>query len=216
MTEEDKEKLEVENLEIKQAFAGVINNIFKSWKDRKMLDDVTDAVQDYLEQVKGKTFPIEPDVTCRALKSIVNKHSSWFNYDLLQFLVQNCGGKEEKDVLDHYIQETLKCYNKRPLVEMPPKSFDHESSSETHKRELIYKPPPPVSDAITGHEVSTIINRLKENLGLLSLIMKRHESGGTELYFGIPDKVDVETQTSFSFLTQWDKQRNVYYISEEL
>ena len=101
---------------------------------------------------------------------------------------------------------------------MPPKSFDHESSSETHKRELIYKLPPTVSDTITGHELSTIINSLKENLGLRSLIMKRHESGGTELHvlFGIPDKVDVETQTSFSSLTQWDKQRNVYYVSEEL
>ena len=216
MTEEDKEKLEIENLEIKEAFAGVIYDIFKSWKDRKMLDDVTDAVQDYLEQVKGKKFPIEPDVTCRALRSIVHKHSSWFNYDLLQFLVRKCGGKEEKDVLDHYIQEILKCYNERALVEMPPKSFDHESSSETHKRELICRLPPTVSDTITGHELSTIINRLKENLGLLSLIMKRHEPGGTELHFGIPDKVDVETQTSFSSLTQWDKQRNVYYVSEEL
>ena len=214
MTEEDKEKLEVENLEIKHAFAGVIYDIFKSWEDRKMLDDVTDAVQDYLEQVKGEKFPIEHDD--RALRSIVHEHSSWFNYDLLLFLVQKCGGKEERDALEHYIQETLKCYNERPLVEMPPKSFDHESSSETHKRELIYKLPPTVSDTITGHELNKIINSLKESLGLLSLIMKQHESGGTELHFGIPDKVDVETQASFSSLTQWDKQRNVYYVSEEL
>ena len=100
MTEEDKEKLEVENLEIKQAFAGVIYDIFKFWKDHKMLDDVIDAVQDYLEQVKGEKFPIGHDVTCRALRSIVHKLFSWLNNDLLQFLVQKCGGKEEKDVLD--------------------------------------------------------------------------------------------------------------------
>lgn len=217
MTEEKKKELEMKNFKVKQAYASTVFDIFDSFKGREFdIDKIACAVETYLNllQVKESDHDVAIFASFRAIQSIVLKHTSWFNYALLQFVVEKCGKKEEKDLLERYIQGPFECYRELPIVEVPSESFDCSGSKETHKREIFYRLPS--TDSVTTvHNLRSLTDSLQRQLNLFSLCLKRHEAGGTELFFGIPDVQDLQSRlSSFSSHTEWDEQRKVYRITE--
>ena len=94
---------------------------------------------------------------------------------------------------------------------MPSDGFGFRGSSETHKREFCHKIPATVSGQATLRDLKGISRSLEHNFGVSHLVFKHHEAGGTELYFGIPDKADVQSPaSSFSKRTKWDKSKNAF------
>ena len=199
---------------MKSEYGVTVYKIFKSFKERNAdVDDIFSAIECRLLQ-SGSVEICKPgqEITLQILRECILKNSSWWNCKLLQFVVECCGDKEERDILDQYINGPLKQCQELPIVEMPSNSFDYEGSSETHKRELCHEVPT-VSDQTTLHNLKNISSSLEHDLGVPNLVFKRHEAGGSELYFGIPDKADIQSPASaFSKHTKWDEHKNAYVI----
>lgn len=195
-----------------QAYASVIFNVFKVFKKREIdVDDVAGAIECYFIHHLQDNFERGDQPTLATLRNTVNKHSSWFNYELLQFVVNECGEVEEKDLLQHYVQGPLKRYQELPIAKMPSKLFDYKGSSETHQIEASFKLPVPVMET-TAHDVKDMSNRIKERIGVSSLVLKRFEPETSTLHYGIPNKADMQASSGF----QYNEHTKVYNISPDI
>lgn len=209
---------------MKQVYANTVFYIFNSRTFRHqyhITSQVSNAIEDYLSQVSETNVRIhkgDEEITLTELMNITLKHSSWFNYDLLQFLVDRCGGEEEKKLLKCYLHSPLHCYQELSIVKVPPESYDYKGSSETHKREVYFELPSAYSSVvITGQDLRHVTTLLREKLDQPLLMLRRYEEQGTELYFGIPDKEDlVSRSSSFSHHTEWDEENEMYYVTSDI
>ena len=206
---------------MKQCYATTIFNIFNSRKyshQYGIINEVANAINEYLSKFSKYDMRVESakEVTLVDLQAIVLRHSSWFNYDLLQFIVDKCG---KKDLLEKYLQGPLHHYLQLPIIDIPPQSYDFKGSMETHERELCYT----LSMAcnafvLTGEDLRHIVTLLKEKLELSSLVLIGHVIKGeswTELHFGIPDKDDLKS-SSFSYYAVWSEEGHLYNVTSDI
>lgn len=220
---ETRRMLEKRNHKMKQCYANTVFDIFNSCKFRcqyGIINQVADAIKEYLSKVSNTDIRIESakEISLIDLQATVLRHSSWFNYDLLEFVTDKFGGK---DLLRKYLQGPLYYYQQLPIMEIPPKSYDYKGSSETHERQLCYLLPSAYNTVVTtGQDLRHIVTSLRQKLELPSLILIGHEAGGTawtELYFGIPNKDDLQSQSSpFSYYTEWSEECQMYCIKGDI
>ena len=74
-------------------------------------------------------------------------HCTWFNYDLIQVIVDNIANDDEKQYLEIYKKEHLIPYLNHSLYEIPC-----SPSNDQYRTNLVFKVP----IALTGNEVKSI------------------------------------------------------------
>ena len=186
MSEEErkaiKEKLVIENREVKRKFATCFRRISRSFERRKIR--VTD-----LKMTVG-AFKKLPELTTAMnvdeVFSGVMDHSSFFNYQLLDDIVEQLGTDEEKQLFSEYKTSVLKPYLQRSIFEVPMDSLStcaSKSSTRSPCLKLFEK------IDLSAYEILVIKQDLAELLQIPSLELAQFDDGSIHLIFSISKEV---------------------------
>ena len=177
-----KEKLIVENREVKRKFGTCCRRISRSFERREVR--VTDL------QMTIEAFKKIPELASAAnvgkIFYIIMQHSSFFNYQLLEDVVRDLGSDEERELLSEYKVNVLKLYLQRSIFEVP---FDSIATSAS--KSSTYRPCLKLFERIdlSAYEILIIKQDLAELLHLPSLELACFDDGSIHLVFSIPKEV---------------------------
>ena len=160
--------------------------------------------QDWLYQDLSKAKTIND------MFDIISRHTSWFDFLLLETVVNVTGSESEKSLFKTYTNEHLKSYLKCSVFEIPSKATSSDSVP------LYLK----VSDDIqlTGNNVDTIKIKLEELLCVPSLEFQRVSKGCIQLLFSIPKALFVcyPVESSLHHYIEWEETVEGYMITADI
>ena len=215
-------KLMDENHIVRKAYAVFVAQLLKSFKERKVDPyDIQSIANSFspLEcqnvQDHSTVFNFSKEVTISSVFSELTKHCTWFNYELLQVLVEILGNVSEKDYLLKYEDEHLVPYLNHSIFEIPCTPSEDQARSTN----LLLKVSADVY--ITGSEVKAIQRNLAKLLGFETSTLLRFENyneGCIELVFSLPTVVlenSIPKSKLFTYI-EWDKSSQSYKVNVDL
>ena len=218
MSDSEKERVRVdlieENKRVREAFLLLILHLYNSLINR----DVQPT--DVQLNVKICGIPEEytyPFMFCKdddmsTVFVALSKHSSWFNFELISFLLDEIGTQEEKLFFQEYQQKILFLYLRRCIFEIPPHSFG-QSNFRLQPTRLFLK----VVDTIliTGLEVKAIQRNLADMLGfnLAFIHFDLYQERSSELFFAVHSI--VFNSLSLNYL-EWVPSKEAYRVTADL
>ena len=118
---------------------------------------------------------------------LLEKHMSFFNYDILEHIIDSLGSDDDKGRLKHY-EECLTRFCERKTFEVPPSVFHSESGMKGREAFLVL-----ITKKIefSLNDVREAKRKLATKLGLKSSTLKLHriDEGSLVLLFSIPESV---------------------------
>ena len=179
-----KEKLADENLEVRRKFATCFRRISRSFERRE-------AIMNDLKMTLNLTHLQKlPELASAAsvgeIFVILSEHLSFFNYGLLDVIVEDLGTEEEKQLLSEYKNNVLKPYLQRSIFEVPSDSISTSASKSS-----TYRPCLKLFERVdlSAYEILIIKRNLAKLLHLPSLELACFDDGSIHLVFSIPKEV---------------------------
>ena len=199
--EQIKNELREENKKTKFEYASVFVDIARLFKKRNI---------DYEEIKMFLQLSVKPMSTSELDQSsaldradsmnkvflFISKHTSWFNFEILEEVVKKFGDEVEKKLLSKYISETLTPYLKRSIFEIPPDSFPSQSDHSVCSLVCLKLP----DDLLpSGYDIKLIQVKLAKRIGInpSNLQLRFYESGCIELNFEIQNVWLNDDSTSY-------------------
>ena len=144
--EAERYKLMDENHDVHKAYVACINQLIGSFSERKVEPMCIQTLANFY--CGGQLFPevvdSKEDSIATVFNTLTGNHCTWFNYDLIQVIVDNIANDDEKQYLKIYIKEHLIPYLNHSLYEIPC-----SPSNDQYRTNLVFKVP----IALTGNEV---------------------------------------------------------------
>ena len=138
--EELEHRLRVESEDIMQKFRILRNKLFDSIEEQnisvdKLVEYIEEEISDALQQ---QTINSEPS-TLKDVKQFIKKNSSFYDYQLIKYMIELTGTDKDKDRLEQY-ERAFSVYAKRRVYECPSIfSTSDNTRSEFHvKLDSIY------------------------------------------------------------------------------
>ena len=182
-----KEKLVVENCQVRRKFATCFRRISRSFERRKA--SVNDLKMTLNLAFKKKLPELVSAANVGEIFVILSEHLSFFNYQLLDTIVDDLGNEEEREILSEYKNDILKPYLQRSIFEVPLDSVAtsaHKKSSQT-RYYLCLKLVENID--LSGDEIIVIKHNLAKLLQLPSLELAQFDDGSIHLIFSISKEV---------------------------
>ena len=209
---EIKKALVKENFKVRRSYALYLTRICNAViSDSATMSDIKITLTSYI----GKTAPeLKAANTIPDSFLIVAEHSSWFNFCLVELVLEACNSQRGQAMLAEYKNEVLKPYLKRSIFEVPAESFPCATAGSS------YVPCVKIVDDqidISGEEIIQIIDDLAELLQIPSLQLMRYEIGSVRLIIGIHrDIFEHEMHREKSTLrkcVKWNEETKVHIIT---
>ena len=204
-----KERLIIENHDVKKKHATCFRRILRSFERRKV------SVVDLKINVEGlKRLPeLDSASTVEEVFYIILQHSSFFNYQLLEDVVEELGNEEEKQLLYEYKNDILKPYLQRSIFEVPLDSISTRASKSYYPcLKLLEK------IDLSANEVIIIKHDLAKLLQLPSLELAHFDDGSIHLVFTISKEVYdncPDTSPLRDYIVQ-DESSSSYIITADI
>jgi hypothetical protein len=165
--------LEHHTKKMKIAFASLMVRL---QKEVKSINDVIGC----LELIQDKTLAaaFKKHETMRDLFSQISKHISFFDYELVKFLIRNLGSHNLKKKLEKY-KKMFNEYCKRRVIECPDDAFGDVHESE----KLIKLKTDKDMEKLTVEELKKLQYQISSVLGQRVLRLLRVEEGCVQLTF---------------------------------
>ena len=207
-----KERLVIENRNVKKKYTTYFRRILRSFERRKV------SVVDLKINVEGfKKLPeLDSASSVEEVFYIIMRHSSFFNYQLFEDVVEELGNKEEKQCLYEYKNDILKPYLQRSIFEVPLDSI----STSCAPKSSAYYPCLKLLEKIdlSANEVIIIKHDLAELLQLPSLELAYFDDGSIHLIFTISKEI-YDNCPDTSLLRDyivWDESSSSYIITADI
>lgn len=187
--EQIKNKLREENEKTNSEYASVVIDILRLFKKRKVeYEEIKIFLQLFVKPMSTSELDKASDLdradSMNKVFWFISKHTSWFNFEILEEVVKKFGDEEEKKLLSNYISGTLTPYLKRSIFEIPPDSFPSQSNHSVCSLVCLKLP----DDLFpSGSDIKLIQLKLAKRIGFnpSNLQLCFYESGCIELNFEI-------------------------------
>ena len=217
LTPSDKEgvrnKLMIENQNVREAYAIFVGRIMQSFIERKVNPIVVQTIADSFgtleTSISTVVFGFDVNDSIDTVLSKLIKHCSWFNYESLKVIVKSVGNETEKQYLETYEDKNLIPYLNRSIFEIPCASSHDQSRTNLHFK---------VSEdlSITGNKVKAVQLKLAQLLGCTNAILHFHNyiEGCIELVFSLPTTVFCESSRLSQIFThiEWEETQKCYRV----
>lgn len=206
-----KRGLIVEHSSVVEAFSGIFLDISMSFAVRNANPEFIKM----LINIHVKPPPNVDDASVSQLFTIISKHSSWFNFRLLQIVVRKLGNEEEKGQLKQYSDKVLMPFLDRSVFEIPSKSLA-SCSADFHCVHFHLKLPDDID--IKGNEAMLVTNQFSAWLGVENLELSKWSEGCVKLIFAIPKAVfdSFPSDTLPYQYIEWDDVSNAYNVTTSI
>jgi hypothetical protein len=130
--EELEYRLRMETKDIMQDFYVLRNKMFDSIEEQKIaVDKLVEYLEDVLSDCLPQSSEFEP-LTLKGVKQIIKQNSSFYDYQLIKYMIKLTGRVEDKDRLEQY-EKAFSAYAKRRVIECPSVfSTSDDTKSELH------------------------------------------------------------------------------------
>ena len=214
----EKERVRVdlieENRRVHEAFLFLLLNLYKSFMNRDVQPTDVQLIVQFCGIPEEYTYPFKfcEDDDMITVFVALSKHSSWFNFELISFLLDKIGTQEEKNIFQEYHQKILFPYLQRCIFEIPPQSFG-QGSFQLQRACLFLKVVELI--LITGLEVKAIQHNLADMLGLNRCFFHfdLYQERSRELFFAVHSA--IFNQLSLIYL-EWDPSKEAYRVTADL
>ena len=222
MEDEEKERIKEnlieENDEIKRCYAICLHELSECYsKNPPSQDPIKAALTSYIKDPANTALPeLKAATTIGQIFIIIAEHSSWFNYRILELVVDRIKNEKGTSIFSSYLEGTLKPYLERSIYLVPRKSMSTHSTTSSS-----YVPCVLVVDELenlTTKEVKLITWKLAKLLQIPSLQLMSYEYGSLHLVFGIYQEIfeyELKFQRNESPLHKYiekNEQENTYYL----
>ena len=163
-------KLMIENHNVRKAYAVFVGHIMQSFIERKVDPNVVQSIAHSfgtLESISTVVFGFHENDSIGVILSKLIKHCSWFYYEPLKVIVKAVGNKTEKQYLETYEDKNLIPYLNRSIFEIPCASSHDQSRTNLHfivSEDL----------SISGNKVKAVQLKLAKLLGCTHAILHFH------------------------------------------
>ena len=222
-SEQDEVKVQVleENHEIQKAYARLLVKLCSSYIERNVLPGMIKlCIEGYIHKLINESSTSDPQnwlyqelssaETTLDMFSVIGKNTSWFNFLLLEAVVENTGNEEEQSLLEEYLSKKLVPYLKCSVYMIPSKATAPDSVSMYLK----------VSDDIkfSGSNVRTLQRKLAKLLSIPSLEFKAVSEGCVQLMFSIPKALFecYPIKSSLHRYIKWEETVKGYMITADI
>ena len=214
-------ELELAYRNIRNAYSNVVVDVEVLFK--KCNVDPRDVKLKLKSYIKGQLMVNRDSDDSRALSEVPNDmcdifsyiidYTSWINYDLLEIVIKKFGSDEAKNLLGNYKKDHLIPYIKRPLFEVPTRSFITKPISESIEASLM------IHDDVelTIREALMIEQKLKKFLEI-SMQLVGYDGGSVKLLFRMPKWVydSASPDTPLRQYVKLDEASQSYVIDADV
>ena len=160
--------------------------------------------QDWLYQDLSKAKTISD------IFDVLSRHTSWFNFLLLEIVVNGTGIDSEKSLFKAYTNEQLVSYLECSVFEIPSKATNSDSVP------LYLKVPDDIQ--LNGNNVQTIQAKLEELFHVPSLEFQQASNGCIQLMFSIPKALFecYPVKSSLHHYIEWEETVEGYMITADI
>ena len=214
--EAERNKLIDENCDVRKAFTTCVNQLIKSFVKRKVEPMHIRTLANSFSG--GQLFPqvvdSKEDSVATVFNTLTGNHCTWFNYELIQVIVNNLDNDDEKTYLETYKKKHLIPYLNHSLYEIPC-----SPSNDQYRTNFLFKVPV----ELTGNEVKSIQRNLAKLLGIedsFNFHFEDYNVGCIELVFSLPTIISENSSSKFQLFTctyiDWDKSKDCYRVNVDL
>ena len=221
--EQDEVKVQVleKNHEIQKAYSRLLVKLCSSYIERNALPGMIKlCIQGYIDKLINESSTLDPQgwlyqelsstKTMLDMFSVIGENTTWFNFLLLEAVVENTGNEVEQSLLEEYLSEKLVPYLRCSVYTIPSKATAPDSVP------LYLK----VSDDIkfSGSNVHTLQIRLAKLLSVPSLEFKAVSEGCIQLMFSIPKALFecYPIKSSLYRYIKWEETVKGYMITADI
>ena len=212
--EAEKNKLMDENRDVRMAFTACVSQLVDSFSERKV-EPMHIRLLANAFHIGWQLFPEVVDSKEDSIATVFNtlitgNHCTWFNYELIQVIVDIKGNDDEKKYLETYKKEHLIPYLNHSLYEIP--CFP---SNDQYRTKLVFKVPV----VPTGNEVKNIQRNLAKLLQIrdgVPLHFEDYNIGCIELVFSLPTVVLKNIPPKFLLFIEWQELIQSYKVKVDL
>ena len=187
--EQIKNELRVENEKTSSEYASVVIDILHLFKTRNIdYEEIKIFLQLSVKPMSTSELNQSSDLdradSMNKVFWFISKHTSWFNFEILEEVVKKFGDKKEIELLSKYISGTLTPYLKRSIFEIPPDSFSSQSDHSVCSLVCLKLP----DDLLpSGYDIKLIQVKLAKRIGInpSNFQLRFYESGCIELNFEV-------------------------------
>ena len=220
-----KEKLVIDIEKVKEKYATCLTEIAFSFQDRGvsiervqmlLLSKLPAANPNATSSSEILSNKIEAATSLSKLFVVLARHTSWFNYQFLEFIIEKLANEVEKTMWSAYKNEVLKPVLKRSLFQVPSNSLSSAATSDAPAVPLCLKLVDDID--LSTKEALIIRDKLSELLEVPVLELSRYNVGCVILVFAIPKDI-FNLYPPHSVLHQYieyDKDEGSYYISANI
>ena len=212
--EAERNELMDKNRDMRKAFTACVSHLIISFSKRKVEPMHIRSLANCYSGTGRKLFPevvdSEKDSIATVFNTLTENHCTWFNYELLQVIVDNINNDDEKTYLESYEKEHLIPYLNHSLYEIPC-----SPSNDQYRTNLLLKVPV----ELTGNEVKSIQRNLAKLLGIEGGVILHFEDyniGRIELVFSLPTVVLKNTSPKFQPFIEWEESIQSYKVKVDL
>ena len=205
-----KERLIIENRDVKRKYTTYFRRILQSFEKREV-SEIDIKINEGLKKLPE----LASASSVKEVFYIIMQHSSFFNYQLLEDVVEELGNEEEKHLLYEYKNDILKLYLQRSIFEVPL-----DSISTCAPKSSAYYPCLKLLERIdlSANEVVIIKHDLAKLLQLPSLELAHFDDGSIHLIFTISKEVYdncPDTSPLRDYIVQ-DESSSSYIITADI
>lgn len=214
--EQDRVKTQLfeENERVQEEYASCLTRI------RKGLSSDVHEVKLALTLKMSKRGVVVPELesaeTLDQVFLVIARHTSWFNYGLLEFLVNALHYKSGKQILKAYEDEHLNPYLERSIFLVSSKSLSVHASSSYVPCVMLFDD---IND-LSAKEAEFVKMRLANQLKIPSLQLTSYDIGSVCLCFGIYKEIfEHELHQEGSLLQtyiQWSDEKSSYVFTIDI
>ena len=220
-----KKKLVVDIEKVKEKYATCLTEIAFSFQDRGvsiervqmlLLSKLPAANPNATSSSEILSNKIEAATSLSKLFVVLARHTSWFNYQFLEFLIEKLANEVEKAMWSSYKNEDLKPYLKRSLFQVPSNSLSSAATSDAPAVPLCLKLVDDID--LSAKEALVIKDKLSELLEVPELELSSYDVGSVVLVFAIPKDIFniYPTHSVLHQYIEYDKDEGSYYISANI
>ena len=207
------------------AYLQLVTSENQVWEDKGVTyEKLRLAIINFISQIEYQNYKDIPelcDEKMTSLCAVVTSNTTWFNFDLLEYIVAVVG--EGKDLLETYKEKELKPYLEQSIFDISSNSF----SSFEQRIGLLSTHAPLVFKFIdskigpsgpTGNDAMFLKTKIKAFFNIQSIELITFQPGCVELVFAIP-QILFDTSPHDSPLhqyTEWNKETKEYRITAPL
>ena len=218
MEHEEQEQVKIqlfeENEKIQEEFTCCFTRICKELSSLSL--DVNQVKLALALKMKVTIPELEPAKTLDQLFFVIAKHTSWFNYHLLEYLVNVLDYRPGKEILMEYEAKHLNPYLEQSIFLVPSTSLSPYDSSSYVPCVMLFED---ISE-LSAREVKYIQMRLAKQLKIPLLQLRSYDIGSIRLIFGIHreifEKDFAQEDSLLKMHIQWKEEMNSFMFTIDI